>query len=76
MQASCRWMRRRKYVRAAPAALSHQRQPEDHGARSAVARGGFVTDDPWGDRQLAMSEADFSRLVAGRAVFARARHGL
>lgn len=25
---------------------------------------GFVTDDPWGDRQLAMSESDFSRLIA------------
>jgi len=25
---------------------------------------GLVTDNPWGDRQLAMSESDFSRLVA------------
>ena len=33
---------------------------------------GFVTDDPWGDRQLAMSEADFSRLVAGGVPFSRA----
>jgi len=33
---------------------------------------GFVTDDPWGDRQLAMSEGDFSRLVAGGVPFSRA----
>ena len=33
---------------------------------------GFVTDDPWGDRQLAMSEADFSHLVAGGVPFSRA----
>jgi serine-type D-Ala-D-Ala carboxypeptidase/endopeptidase len=26
---------------------------------------GFVTDDPWGDRQLPMSEPDFSKLIAG-----------
>ena len=32
---------------------------------------GFVTDDPWGDRQLAMNEADFSRLVAGGIPFSR-----
>jgi len=33
---------------------------------------GFVTDDPWGDRQLDMSEADFSRLVAAGVPFSRA----
>jgi serine-type D-Ala-D-Ala carboxypeptidase/endopeptidase len=33
---------------------------------------GFVTDDPWGDRQLAMSEADFSRLIAAGLPFTRA----
>ena len=33
---------------------------------------GFVTDDPWGDRQLDMSEADFSRFVAGGVPFSRA----
>ncbi len=33
---------------------------------------GFVTDDHWGDRQLAMSEADFSRLVADGIPFTRA----
>jgi serine-type D-Ala-D-Ala carboxypeptidase/endopeptidase len=32
---------------------------------------GFVTDDPWGDRQLAMSEADFTRLIAGGLPFTR-----
>jgi D-alanyl-D-alanine-carboxypeptidase/D-alanyl-D-alanine-endopeptidase len=30
---------------------------------------GFVTDDPWGDRQLDMSEADFSRLIPGALRF-------
>lgn len=34
--------------------------------------GGFVTDDPWGDRQLDMSEADFSRLLGGGLSFSRA----
>ena len=33
---------------------------------------GFVTDDPWGDRQLDMKEADFSRLLAGGVPFSRA----
>lgn len=33
---------------------------------------GFVTDDPWGDRQLAMPEADFSRFVAAGVPFSRA----
>ena len=33
---------------------------------------GLVTDDPWGDRQLAMSEGDFSRLVAAGVPFSRA----
>lgn len=33
---------------------------------------GFVTDDPWGDRQLAMPEAEFSKFVAASAPFSRA----
>ncbi|RAK65528.1 serine hydrolase domain-containing protein [Phenylobacterium kunshanense] len=33
---------------------------------------GFVTDDPWGDRQLDMTEADFSRFVAAGVPFSRA----
>jgi CubicO group peptidase (beta-lactamase class C family) len=33
---------------------------------------GFVTDDPWGDRQLDMSEADFTRLLARGVPFSRA----
>ena len=33
---------------------------------------GFVTDDPWGDRQLAMTEADFTRFVAAGVPFSRA----
>lgn len=33
---------------------------------------GFVTDDPWGDRQLPMSEAEFSRFVAAGVPFSRA----
>ncbi|WP_293361365.1 serine hydrolase domain-containing protein [Phenylobacterium sp.] len=34
--------------------------------------GGFVTDDPWGDRQLPMSEAEFSRFMAAGVPFSRA----
>ena len=33
---------------------------------------GFVTDDPWGDRQLDMTEADFTRFVAAGVPFSRA----
>ena len=33
---------------------------------------GFVTDDPWGDRQLPMSEADFTRFTAAGVPFSRA----
>jgi len=33
---------------------------------------GFVTDDPWGDRQLPMSEADFTKFVAAGVPFSRA----
>lgn len=33
---------------------------------------GFVTDDPWGDRQLAMDEQAFTRLVREGFSFARA----
>jgi len=33
---------------------------------------GFVTDDPWGDRQLPMSEAEFSSFVAAGVPFSRA----
>jgi CubicO group peptidase (beta-lactamase class C family) len=33
---------------------------------------GFVTDDPWGDRQLPMSEDDFTRFVAAGVPFTRA----
>ena len=32
---------------------------------------GFVTDDPWGDRQLDMSEADFSRFLKRGLPFSR-----
>lgn len=34
--------------------------------------GGFVTDDPWGDRHLDMAEPDFSRFVAAGVPFSRA----
>jgi serine-type D-Ala-D-Ala carboxypeptidase/endopeptidase len=34
--------------------------------------GGFVTDDPWGDRQQVLSEADFTRLLRGGVPFTRA----
>ena len=33
---------------------------------------GFVTDDPWGDRQQILSEAEFSRMVAAGVPFTRA----
>jgi CubicO group peptidase (beta-lactamase class C family) len=33
--------------------------------------GGFVTDDPWGDRQQPMSEADFTRLLRQGVPFTR-----
>lgn len=33
---------------------------------------GFVTDDPWGDRQQVMSEADFTRMLRDGMPFARA----
>jgi len=33
---------------------------------------GFVTDDPWGDRQLAMEQAEFTRFVAAGVPFSRA----
>jgi CubicO group peptidase (beta-lactamase class C family) len=32
---------------------------------------GFVTDDPWGDRQLAMPEAEFTRMLRAGVPFAR-----
>ncbi len=34
--------------------------------------GGFVTDDPWGDRQTPLPEADFSRLLRDGVPFTRA----
>lgn len=34
--------------------------------------GGFVTDDPWGDRQLDTPPAEFTRFIAGGVPFARA----
>ena len=33
---------------------------------------GFVTDDPWGDRQQSLSEADFTRMVAAGVPWSRA----
>ncbi len=33
---------------------------------------GFVTDDPWGDRQLDMSESDFSKFMVSGIPFSRA----
>lgn len=34
--------------------------------------GGFVTDDPWGDRQQILSEADFTRMLRQGVPFTRA----
>jgi serine-type D-Ala-D-Ala carboxypeptidase/endopeptidase len=33
---------------------------------------GFVTDDPWGDRQQVLSEADFTRMLKAGVPFSRA----
>jgi CubicO group peptidase (beta-lactamase class C family) len=33
--------------------------------------GGFVTDDPWGDRQQIVPEADFSKMIAAGVPFTR-----
>ena len=33
---------------------------------------GFVTDDPWGDRQLDMGESDFSKFIVSGIPFSRA----
>ncbi len=33
---------------------------------------GFVTDDPWGDRQQPLPEADFTRMIAAGVPFTRA----
>lgn len=38
----------------------------------ATHTAGFVTDDPWGDRQLAMSEAEFSLFLKAGVPFSRA----
>ena len=34
--------------------------------------GGFVTDDPWGDRQQVMPQADFTKMIAAGVPFSRA----
>ncbi|MFX7870679.1 serine hydrolase, partial [Acinetobacter baumannii] len=34
--------------------------------------GGFVTDDPWGDRQTVLPQEDFTRLLAAGVPFTRA----
>ena len=34
--------------------------------------GGFVTDDPWGDRQQVLSEAEFTRMLRAGVPFTRA----
>jgi len=58
------------------AELAALRYPTSDSARITVRdllshSAGFVNDDPWGDRQLAMSEADFSRLLKGGVPFSR-----
>jgi CubicO group peptidase (beta-lactamase class C family) len=37
--------------------------------------GGFVTDDPWGDRQQVLPEADFTRMLRAGVPFTRAPQG-
>jgi len=34
--------------------------------------GGFVTDDPWGDRQQVLPQAEFTRMIAAGVPFSRA----
>ena len=34
--------------------------------------GGFVTDDPWGDRQQVLTEAEFTRMLRDGVPFTRA----
>ncbi|MGH6651562.1 MAG: serine hydrolase domain-containing protein [Sphingopyxis sp.] len=34
--------------------------------------GGFVTDDPWGDRQQVMPQAEFTKMIAAGVPFSRA----
>lgn len=34
--------------------------------------GGFVTDDPWGDRQQVLPQADFTKMIAAGVPFSRA----
>lgn len=36
---------------------------------------GFVTDDPWGDRQQVLSEADFTRMIAAGVPWSRTGQG-
>src|SRR3546814_16104804 len=33
--------------------------------------GGFVTDDPWGDRQQVLPQDDFTRMIAAGVPFSR-----
>lgn len=37
--------------------------------------GGFVTDDPWGDRQQVLSEAEFTRMIAAGVPWSRTGQG-
>ena len=37
--------------------------------------GGFVTDDPWGDRQQVLPQEDFTKMIAAGVPFSRAPQG-
>ncbi len=37
--------------------------------------GGFVTDDPWGDRQQVLPQADFTKMIAAGVPFSRVPQG-
>jgi CubicO group peptidase (beta-lactamase class C family) len=57
--------------------LREWRYPTSDSARIRVRDllshvGGFVTDDPWGDRQQELSEADFTRMLRDGVPFTRA----
>ena len=51
-------------------ALSDHRQPQNHGPQPAHHTAGFVEDNPWGDRQQVMPEAEFTAMLAAGVPFA------
>ncbi len=52
--------------------IPHGRFAADSRARSLNHTGGFVTDDPWGDRQTPLPEAEFTELLRNGVPFSSA----